>query len=264
MGSNRTFSAIFVIGGVIFLLLTAGFFFQLPAATAFWPWPDGRLSYIFISSIMAAIAAPLIWIGLSGEFAAARGGALNLTIASAGTAIYLFSLYARSGDERMLITAIASGIAAPLIAGIFLWSRRLPFLDQRPMPGLVKASFIGFAVVLLIVGLLLVLQRPVVFPWPLKPESSVIFGLIFLGAALYFLAALQSPRWHAARGQLLGFLAYDLVLIGPFLAHFGAVLPEHRLSLLIYTLVLVYSGGLAIHYLFINRVTRPWKIQAGS
>jgi hypothetical protein len=250
-----------VIGGVIFLLLTVGFFFQLPAVTAFWPWPEGRLSYIFISSIMAAIAAPLIWIGLSGEFAAARGGALNLAVASAGTSIYLFSLYARSGDLPILITAIASGIAAPLIMGIFLWSRRIPFLDQRPLPGIVKVSFVGFAVILLIVGLMLVFRAPVVFPWPLKPESSVIFGLIFLGAALYFLAALQVPLWHAARGQLLGFLAYDLVLIGPFLAHFEAVLPEHRLSLIIYTLVLVYSGGLAIYYLFINTITRSWKIQ---
>jgi hypothetical protein len=129
------------------------------------------------------------------------------------------------------------------------------------MPLLVRISFVLFTIVLLSVGTLLVLQRPVVFPWPLKPESSVIFGLIFLGAAVYFAIALRSTKWHSARGQLTGFLAYDLILIGPFLAHLSAVKPEHRFSLVLYISVLVYSGGLAVYYLFINKITRPWKIQ---
>ena len=125
-------------------------------------------------------------------------------------------------------------------------------------------SFVVFTIVLLLVGTLLVLQKPVVFPWPLKPESSVIFGLIFLGAATYFAIALNSTKWHSARGQLIGFLAYDLILIGPFLAHFSAVKAEHRVSLILYILVLVYSGALAVYYLFINKITRPWKIQEDS
>ena len=78
------------------------------------------------------------------------------------------------------------------------------------------------------------------------------------------MTALRSPRWHSARGQLLGFLAYDLILIGPFLAHFNTVNPVHRLSLTIYTLVLVYSGALAVYYLFVNKTTRSWRIEDGS
>jgi hypothetical protein len=55
---------------------------------------------------------------------------------------------------------------------------------------------------------------------------------------------------------LLGFLAYDLVLIGPFLQHFSTVRPEMRLSLVLYTAVVVYSGLLAIYFLFLHPPTR--------
>lgn len=116
-----------------------------------------------------------------------------------------------------------------------------------------------FTVVLLLLSGLLLLQAPVVFPWPLRPEASVIFGFIFLGAASYFAIALRSPWWHSAREQLIGFLAYDLILIGPFLAHFGTVGPAHRLSLILYVTVLVYSEAIAVYYLFVNGETRPWQ-----
>jgi hypothetical protein len=50
----------------------------------------------------------------------------------------------------------------------------------------------------------------------------------------------------------LGFLAYDLVLIIPFLQHFANVRPEMLLSLTIYTAVVSYSGLL----LFVHPPTR--------
>ncbi|MFW6096422.1 MAG: hypothetical protein ACOC9Z_00010 [Chloroflexota bacterium] len=256
--------ALFVAGGMVFLLLTAGFFLQMGWATALWPWPVGRLSYIFISSITAAIAAPMIWIGLTREFGAARGGAVNLSITATGAAVYLFILYRREGEIQLLLSALASAFFLAVNVGIFLWSIRHPIRDRRAMPGLVRASFGLFTVVLLLVAGLLVLQAPVVFPWPLQPESSVIFGFIFLGAASYFAIALPSPWWHSARGQLIGFLAYDLILIGPFLAHFGTVEPAHRLSLILYVAVLAYSGALAVYYLFLNEETRPWQVESGG
>ncbi len=258
---SGTISALFVVGGIIFLILTAGFFLRTGWATALWPWPDGRLSYIFLSSITAAIAAPMIWIGLTGEFGAARGGAVNLGITAAGTAVYLFLLYQREGELQLLITALAAAFFLAANVAIFLWSSRQPIRDRRPMPGLVRASFGLFAVILVLVAALLLFQAPVVFPWPLRPESSVIFGLIFLGAASYFAIALPSSSWHTARGQLIGFLAYDLILIGPYLAHFSAVDPAHRLSLILYVAVLVYSGAIAVYYLFLNAETRPWQVQ---
>ena len=258
---SRPVRALFVVGGVVFLGLTAGFFFRMGWATALWPWPDGRLSYIFLASIAAAIASPMIWIGLTEEYGAARGGAVNLAITAGGTAIYLFLLYGRDGDGQLLVSAVAAAVFLAANLVIYRWSSRQPIRDQRALPRLVKASFGLFAVVLLLVGGLLVLQAPVIFPWPLRPESSVIFGCIFLGAASYFAVALRSPSWHSARGQLTGFLAYDLVLIGPYLAHFDAVAPAHRLSLIVYVAVLVYSGALAVYYLFVNGETRSWRVE---
>jgi hypothetical protein len=77
-----------------------------------------------------------------------------------------------------------------------------------------------------------------------------------LGDAFYFLYSLLYPRWHNALGQLLSFLAYDLVLIGPFLLLFKTVKPESMLNLIVYVAVLLYSGGIAVYFLFINRQTR--------
>jgi hypothetical protein len=252
---------LFVVGGLVFLVITAGFFLRMGWATALWPWPDGRLSYIFVSSITAAIAAPMIWIGLTEEFGAARGGAVNLGIAAAGMAAYLFLLYGREGGVQLLVSAVAATGFLAANAGIFLWSSRRPIRDRRVMPKLVKASFGLFSAVLVVVGGLLVLQSPVIFPWPLRAESSVMFGCVFLGAASYFAIALRSPRWHSARGQLIGFLAYDVILIGPYLAHFDTVQPAHRLSLIVYVGVLVYSGTLAVYYLFVNEETRSWRVE---
>jgi K+-sensing histidine kinase KdpD len=113
-----------------------------------------------------------------------------------------------------------------------------------------------FGVVLTAVAIALLLGAPTIFPWPLDPRSSVLFGWIFMGAMTYFIYAVLRPGWYNARGQLLGFLAYDLVLIVPFVQHFATVKPEHLLSLVIYLTVIVYSGLLAGFYLVANRATR--------
>jgi hypothetical protein len=119
----------------------------------------------------------------------------------------------------------------------------------------VRVSFGIFVASLLFAGGALVLRLPI-FPWDLNPDSSVVFGCIFLGDAFYFIHALSRPRWGDTCGQLLSFLAYDLVLIVPFVLLFDTVKPERMFSLIIYTAVLVYSSGLAIYYLFIHPHTR--------
>lgn len=242
--------------GALLLLLALGFFGRAAWATALWPWPDGRLSFVFVASILAAIAAPLLWIGATGELGAASGGAINLFVTFAGGAGWLALLASRGGGTRILVTAALFAATALLTAGIWRWSRRLPRRDRRPVPAPVRASFALFAALLVPVGVALVARAPHIFPWPLHPDSSVLYGWIFLGAALYFIHGVVRPGWANAAGQLLGFLAYDLVLIGPFLAHFSAVLPEHRASLILYTAVLIYSGLLACFYLAVHPPTR--------
>ncbi len=56
----------------------------------------------------------------------------------------------------------------------------------------------------------------------------------------------------------MGFLAYDVILIIPFLQRLPTISDELRVSLIIYLAVVTYSGLLAIYYLFIKPKTRIW------
>jgi len=244
-----------LLGGLFILALAFGFIFRIPIAINIWPWPDGRLSYLFIGSILAAVSAAALWIGWTGEFGALPAGSLNILVIAVTTSIYFFHLALQDGRTNMIPYGITAFFMA--IAGLsaFLWSRRIPLNDSRPTPLLVKVSFGIFIASLIFAGVALILKVPV-FPWELNPDSSVIFGCIFIGDAFYFLYGLLYPRWHNALGQLLSFLAYDLVLIVPFLLLFKTVKPEYLLNLIAYVAVLIYSGAIAVYFLFFNSQTR--------
>lgn len=246
----------FVAGSIVLILLAAGYLWQLPWAIATWPWPDGRLSYTFVASILAAIAIAAFWIGCSGELGAAAAGALNVLVIAVGMACYLVWLALGNGRSALLPYAFVTALAALASLCLFWWSRRVAIRDPRPTPGLVLVAFGFFVAILFAAGSALVLRVPAIFPWPLKSESSVMFGLIFIGDAFYFLYALLIPRWHNAKAQLLSFLAYDLVLFPVFIPHIATVQPEHRLSLTIYLGVLAASCLLALYYLFVDPATR--------
>lgn len=244
------------IGATLTLILAAGFFFQMPWAISIWPWPDGRLSYTFVASMQAAIAAAMLWIAFSGEIGAMAAGALNLSVMMAGLSISLLWAFIQGNQPSLLIYALGCFLFALFNIGLFVRIRQTPLQDTRLLPQPVRISFMIFILALVAVGTALVFQIPNVMPWPLKPDTSVVFGWMFLGDAFYFLYALIYPRWHNAKAPLWSFLAYDLVLIGPFLAYYPRVQPEWVTSLVVYIAILVYSGCLAIYYLFINKHTR--------
>jgi hypothetical protein len=244
-------------GGLFALVFAFGFIFQVPFAVRVWPWPDGRLSYLFIGSIFAAVSAAALWIGWTGDFGALPAGSLNIFVIEVISAIYFMLLVQRDARTELLPFAIGALILAIVSGGFFLWSRRLDVHDPRPTPMFIRVSFVIFFAALIFAGTSLVLRAPI-FPWKLNPDSSVIFGCIFLGDAFYFLYALLVPRLSNAIGQLLSFLAYDLALIVPLLQLFNTVAPESRTSLVVYVAVLLFSGAVAIYYLFINRQTRGW------
>lgn len=243
-----------IVSGLVFLLFAFGFIFRLPFATGIWPWEDGRYSYLFIGSILAAVSAAALWVGWTGEFGALPAGSLNVFVIGLTTSIYFFKLASQGRADMALFGALAAlSTVASLTA--FFWSLRIPLKETRPMPKPVKISFGIFIASLFLSGGALILQAPI-FPWALNPDSSVVFGCIFLGDAFYFLYGLFRPNWHNALGQLLSFLAYDLVLIVPFVGLLNTVAPERYINLVVYTAVLIYSGGLAVYYLFINPQTR--------
>jgi hypothetical protein len=240
---------------LVLFVLVSGFLAQIPWVTHLWPWPAEPLSYTFIASILAAIAVPVLWIALTGEAAAIRAGAIDLTVMYGGMFVYVLTLIGKPHEPRLWPYALAFGLAAAGSAGAFGFARQVPWADPRLMPRPVRVSFGVFAMILVGAGVALLLHANI-FPWRLGPETSVMFGLTFLGAAAYFIYGALDPHWGNAVGQLAGFLAYDLVLLAPYLEHFSTAKGGSLVSLIIYVAFLVYSGTLASYYLFASDATR--------
>jgi hypothetical protein len=196
-----------------------------------------------------------LWIGFSGELGTVAAGAIDLVVFYAGLTIFQL-LSAQHGSHRLLAGVLLSSVAAIVSLGTFLRFRHYPPEDRGPMPLPVRVSFGAFFVVLVLVGSALLLQVPNVFAWTLTPASAALVGCFFLGSSCYFLYGLLFPRWHSACGQLWSFLAYDFVLIVPFLLRFSTVSAAQLPSLIVNTLILVYSGVLALYYLLIKPETR--------
>jgi hypothetical protein len=144
---------------------------------------------------------------------------------------------------------------------LFLWAVRQPIRPTPPMPLLVRGAFALFVIALVIVGAQLVRQTSGILPWQTTPASVVLYGWMFIGAAAYFAYGLLRPSWRNAGGQLAGFLAYDVVLILPFLGLLGTIAPARMPNLLIYLAVVTLSGVLAIYYLFIHPRTRGLPVR---
>lgn len=243
--------------GIVEVILGAGLFLQVPGVLALWPWPISKLSAIFLSSICAAIAAPVLWIGLTRDFAAILGGAVNLGITSGG--IGIFVLQSAKSPSQVVFAWILLGFCATCLFQVFL-AKSYEYKDLRPTPTILRIAFALFTLILILVGTTMVRNSASMFPWELKPAQSTIYGWIFLGASSYFLIGVLKPVWSNAVGQLLGFLAYDLVLIVPYIQHFRAVPDSLRNNLIVYVSVLIVSGILAIAFLFVIPEYR-FKIQ---
>lgn len=257
----RLLGPLTVAAGIAIAVLALGYAFALPWATATWMWPDGALSYLFVASMLAAVAANTIWLGFVADWGAAVSGALNIIVAFSAMSLgLLFGVPDATMSQRGPTLALLGALVVIAI-GYALWARRIPVRDTRPMPRAVRIAFCIFVAALLGVSAALLLRMPSVFPWPLRPESSLMYGSMFLGSAAMFGYAATRPTWHEARGPLLAFLAYDAVLIAPFIALVGRVKPGHEPSLWVYLVVLVGSVLLAIHYQFIDRRTRGWALE---
>lgn len=241
--------------GIIELILAVGFFFQQAWATSLWPVPDTRLSYAFIAAILAGGAAPLIWAGLSGRFASLAGYGLSFGIMYAGMGLSALLFYLGNQNQALLWFALVMLALAVLAGVIFTRTRGLAETSQ-PTPRLVIYAFVAEVLVLAGAGILLILKVPNTLPWNLSPESSVLYGWVFLGLAFYYLYAILRPQWIHAIGPLLGFLVYDIVLFSPLFARFGNLQPEHVLGQVAASTIIIFSAALGIYFLFVNPATR--------
>jgi len=173
-----------------------------------------------------------------------------------------FILFQRSaGEPGMTIYGIICLFGALFGIALFVWSLRIPMKKTFPMPDFVRGAFVFFIVALLIVSTRLLLQIPTI-PWALTLELSLLVGWMFIGAAFYFVYGLLRPDWMNAAGQLLGFLAYDIVLIVPFIKRLSNTPAEQMTGMVVDTLVVFLSGLLAVYYLFLNPKTRAqtWSV----
>jgi hypothetical protein len=246
--------AAFFLMAAALVLLGASFSLNLSWAAKFWPWPDGRLSFLFIGSVLAALGVGALYVALTQDWRAAFGGGLTFLIAGTGIAVNLLLLARNAEIPPLFILAIL--VVAVIGCLVLVDTGKRSALDARPLPHLVRSSFWLFAAALTGAGVALLLRYPHIFPWPLKPETSLLYGWIFLGLAFNYGYVAARGSWADGKVSLLAFLVYDLVLIGPFVRHFADVRPEHFASLTAYTVVLIYSAVLAIAYLFVDRRTR--------
>lgn len=260
---NRYFRYLMFVIVILQTFFAVAFIFRWEFAVNLWPFPNtSRLSFLFIASIFAAAAASTLWCLLAKEDGALAGIALDYFTIFVPVTVFVFQLNSIERSNPLVLFGISGLVVIAFGVGLFLWSQRIPIRDSRPTPRPVLIAFVIFIIALLIVGGALVLKTPNVLPWVVTPEGSVVYGWMFLGAAAYFAYGVLRPSWHNAAGQLAGFLAYDVVLILPFIQHFANVPPEWLPNLIIYTAVVSLSGLLAIYYLFINPTTRAWGTKA--
>jgi len=248
----RTLRIALYVYAALTLNTALGFAFQLDWATRLWPWTDDRLSYIFIGAVLAALAASFAAWAYTNEPAGGQAIALNSCLVTLAGAIHFLRVYRRNDDSAVLAAATVFALMAITYGVIAAWTLRYAFRDRELAPALVRWSFAGFALLMTVGGVLLITDNRSFFPWPLNSDSAVIFGWVFLGDALFFLHGVLRPFRNNARGQLLNFLAFDLVLIVPFARHFSDVEGDQLIGLVLYSTLIVYSGALAVYYLFVD------------
>ena len=267
--SARTARALVAATALVFALLALMLIGAGPLVVGAWPWPETRMSFVFLGSITASVATVWASVALTGELAALAGVGLNIIVAGVPAVVFL-GWQAVTGTRADLWPALAFACATSVF-GLWLWraTRALPVHDPRPLPRVVRLAFFAFVVTLIVAGIALVAQRQV-FPWRLQPPSATVFGCIFLGAAAFFANALRSGRWAVAAPALWGFLVYDLVLFVPYerlLFAGGAAADDiygdgqriNLISLAIYLSVLAASTLLALHAALVDPSTRLWR-----
>lgn len=225
-------------------VLAFGFVTRAGWATGLWPWDEGRLSYLFLGSVLAALAAGGALVVWRQSWRGALPSLIAVAVLFGGLGAECARLWLRgeAAAGAFVLACLATALGA-VVLGIDV--SRLPG-GQRRLAALPRLSCAVFSLALIGAGAALLAGAPHVFPWPLSPQTARLFGLIFLGLSLsYGLTALWAGH-ESGLVALAGFLVYDLILLPPFVAHFASVTPERLLSLSLYVAVLVYSAALAI------------------
>lgn len=248
---------------IVQLVLGWGFYVRAGWATALWPWVDGPLNYRFVGAMLLSQGATMAWTAWRMELRAALGGLVGFALTTLGLAVYTGWLAVATPTSPLIGWSLVNVLLFAGTVRLALIARGQARGEHRWVPAIVRGSFLVFAIALAAAAVALLARAPVVFPWPLRPEGSVIYGLLFVASAVYFLDGWLRPGSDNAVGQLLGFLVYDLALLPPWLAHFPSTTAGHRTSMVIYLAVLGWSALLALVYLA-SRLRRSSALGAMS
>jgi len=238
------------------LAVAAALFWQLPVVLDLWPFPGtSPLSAMLLASLIAAAAASTGWAAWAGRERAFAGIGLDY-VATFTCMVIIGGVKVAGGDAALLPFTLASIVGLATGIAIYLHARRAPWVDDRPMPRVVRISFGIFVATLVPVGVALMAGVPNLLPWTITPDLSIIFGAMLLSASAYFLYGLRHPVMDNAYGQLIGFLAYDIVLLVPLATRLPGIDPAFTLGMVGYLAVILYSAALAVWFLFLNPGTR--------
>ena len=100
---------------------------------------------------------------------------------------------------QVVVFTIMSALTAIGVAAVLYVTRNMPWRDLRPMPKPVRVAFVVYGVLLVPIGTALILGAPI-FAWPLTPDNSIAYGIIFASAGLYFIYALVRPGLGERQG----------------------------------------------------------------
>ncbi len=251
--SNIALRSFLAVYAAALLAFAYGFAFQYEFATRFWPFPySGRMGYIFIASIFAAAATSLLFVAIRNELAAMVGIGLDSLTIAAPVAIYCMT-FEGAGFRRLAIALSCLAVAGAFVA---IWFTRYPYRDNRPTPKPVLIGFGIFVAALVVIGGLMAMGNEHILFWQPTKESTRVYGWFFIGASMYFAYGLIVRRWGNGAGQLLAFLAYDIVLVLPFIQAYRTVAPEFWLAHVVYTTVIIVSGVFAFYWCFVHPTTR--------
>lgn len=252
--AERAVRSLLIAAGALAAAMAVGYFFQMQWALDSWPWVDGRLSNIFISSVLGAVAAAMLWVGISGRLAAATAGFVHVATMLIGFATVLLPLAIDRDDSQLLAYAVACLAAAAVSLGGFAWARRRVPARPEALPRSLKIWSALYVLITIPVGSVMILNAADVMPWPIKEETETLYGWIFVAASCSFIYPLLRGGMEYVIGGLVGFLAYDIVLIVPFLGHLDEVPAGLKGNLILYITALVVTASVSIYYLFIRQV----------
>jgi hypothetical protein len=256
---------ILILSGLAFTILAVGFIARIPWTVSLLPLHfdttyNDTLGFMFIASMVSAWGVSSIYIGATGKIAPAFTTLINYILVFGGLGILYLQLSLQNTNSVNQSALSVMGIFSILIAlfsAYWLWLlRNTAVSNPIPMPKTLRRAIGVMTLFVGITSMSLIVFKYNILPWDGTTIFGIVYGWLFVGTGAALLYALVRNKWEIVAAQLLGFLAYDLVLIPPFIDFFSQVRPDKLPGLIMYFCFVVGSAILAIYYLFFDVRTR--------